>query len=167
MSSEIANQLKSQSLGDVLASTFNTVGGRVFPDLLASQSLADLVKVVDSYRATHAPLYGNPLPNTGTAYTAVGEGSEAIVDLIAPSDNEVVNVNAMSLKNAGGAAPVVVNVFVGATQVHTEAVAPGVTTTVTTVSGLSLSKGQSLTIQVASGTASDLTANASGVKSCF
>ena len=102
MSSEIANQLKSQSLGDVLASTFNTVGGRVFPDLLASQSLADLVKVVDSYRATHAPLYGNPLPNTGTAYTAVGEGSEAIVDLIAPSDNEVVNVNAMSLKNAGG-----------------------------------------------------------------
>ena len=89
MSSEIANQLKSQSLGDVLASTFNTVGGRVFPDLLASQSLADLVKVVDSYRATHAPLYGNSLPNTGTAYTAVGEGSEAIVDVIAPSDNEV------------------------------------------------------------------------------
>ena len=48
--SEVANQLKSQTLDEVISTSFNTVGGRVFPDLNASLDILDLVKIVNAHK---------------------------------------------------------------------------------------------------------------------
>ena len=62
--SEVGNQLKSQTLGDVEAQSFNIVGGRVFPDINATTDFMDLVAIVEAYRATHNPNYGTHIPNS-------------------------------------------------------------------------------------------------------
>ena len=104
--SEVANQLKSQTLDEVISTSFNTVGGRVFPDLNASLDILDLVKIVDSWRATHAQTYGNAIPDTGTSYSVAPSSTDTPVDLVAAANNEVIHINGISLRNSGGAAVV-------------------------------------------------------------
>ena len=164
--SELGNQLNSQNLDTVLASTFNTVGGRVFPDLRSETGLLDFIAVVNAWRATHAQAYGGIIPDTGTAYSVTAGSTDTPVDLVAASNNEVVVVNAISVTNAGGAAPVVFALKLGNTILALGDAAPSQSTPVALQYPISISKGQTLTITATSGTATDLTAHASGVKSC-
>lgn len=166
MVSEVANQLKSQSFDEVLSSAFKQVGGRVFPDLLASQSVSDLVAIVDGFRATHLLSYGNAIPNTGTAYIATPASTDTPVDLVAPADNECIIVNAVSLENIDGSA-IEYTMHLGTTLVSIGAVPANVAIPVELNRPLYLSKGQTLTITATSGTANRLNASASGVKSCL
>ncbi len=162
--SEIANQLKSQTLDEVISTSFNTVGGRVFPDLNASLDIIDLVQIVDSWRATHAQTYGNGIPDTGTAYAVSPSATDSAADLIAPANNEVIHVNGISLSNGGGGA-IEYMLKLDNVLLSTGAVPPGTTIPVQDFNQqLILSKGQTLTITATSGTATDLTAHASGVK---
>jgi len=86
--SEISNQLKSQTLGDVSASSFGTVGGRVFPDLGATADFLDLIKIVDAYRATHNPNYGTHIPGSGAmSFQEGAAGINTFKDLAAPTDD--------------------------------------------------------------------------------
>jgi len=164
--SELSNQLKSQNLESVLASTFNIVGGRVFPDLGSKTGLLDFIAVVNAWRATHAQAYGGVIPDTGTAYSVTAGSTDTPVDLVAASNNEVVVVNAISVTNAGGAAPIAFQVKLGNTIVSAADAIPAQSIPVALQFPLSVSKGQTLTITATSGTATDLTAHASGVKSC-
>ena len=162
--SEVANQLKSQTLDDVIASAFATVGGRVFPDLNASVDILDLVKIVDSWRATHAQTYGNPIPDTGTSYSISPSSTDTPVELVAPANNEVIHINGVSLRN-GGAGLVGYQLRLGDVLLSVGQVPPGEDQAVADFyQQLILSKGQALTITATSGTATDLTAFASGVK---
>jgi len=164
--SELGNQLNSQTLEQVLASTFNTVGGRVYPDLRSETGLLDFIAVVNAWRATHAQAYGGVIPDSGTAYSVSASSTDSPVDLVAPSNNEVVVVNAISVTNAGGAAPIPYQVKLGDTILAAGEALPALSTPVTLQYAVSVSKGQTLTITATSGTATDLTAHASGVKSC-
>jgi len=164
--SELGNQLNSQTLEQVLASTFNTVGGRVYPDLRSETGLLDFIAVVNAWRATHAQAYGGVIPDSGTAYAVTASSTDSPVDLVAPSNNEVVVVNAISVTNAGGAAPIPYQVKLGDTILAAGEALPALSTPVTLQYAVSVSKGQTLTITATSGTATDLTAHASGVKSC-
>jgi len=74
--SEVGNQLKSQTLGDVEAVTFGIVGGRVFPDLGSTQDFLDLTKIVEAYRSTHNPNYGTHIPNS--AQIGFQEGASGV-----------------------------------------------------------------------------------------
>ncbi len=162
--SEVANQLKSQTLDEVISTSFNTVGGRVFPDLGASLDILDLVKIVDSWRATHAQTYGNPIPDTATAYAVSPSATDSPADLIAPANNEVIHVNGVSLSNGGGGA-IEYMLQLDNVLLSTGAVPPGVSIPVQDFNQqLMIAKGQTLTITATSGTATDLTAHASGVK---
>lgn len=162
--SEVANQLKSQTLDEVISTSFNTVGGRVFPDLNASLDILDLVKIVDSWRATHAQTYGNPIPDAAVSYSVSPSSTDTPVDLCAPANNEVIRINGISFRN-GGAGPVEYALRLGDVLLETGAVGPSSDAPTTTLyQTLILSKGQTLTITATSGTATDLTAFASGVK---
>ena len=164
--SQLGNQLNSQDLNTVLASTFKTVGGRVFPDMGSETGLLDFIAVVNAWRSTHAQAYGGVIPDTGTAYSVTAGSTDTPVDLVAASNNEVVMVNAISINNAGGAAPIGFTVSLGNTVLAVGDVGPSLTSPVQLQFAPMVSKGQTLTITATSGTATDLTAHASGVKSC-
>ena len=61
---DVRNQLKSQDLATLEASSLNTVGGRIFPDNAAVPAVNALVSVADGWRATHAVAYGGPFGGT-------------------------------------------------------------------------------------------------------
>ena len=164
--SQIGNQLKSQTLDTVVSTTFNTVGGRVFPDLSAEKGLLEFIAIVDSWRATHAQAFGAPLPNAGVGFSVSTSSTDSPVDLVAAVDNQVVRINAISTTNAGGGAPVGFEIHLGDTLLISGASTPSSTEAVALNVPIYVSKGQTLTLTATSGTASDLTAKASGVNSC-
>ena len=77
--------------------------------------LLDFITVVNAWRSTHAQAYGGVIPDTGTAYSLTASSTDSAVDLVAASNNEVVVVNAISVTNAGGAAPIAYSIKLGAT----------------------------------------------------
>ena len=118
---EIRQQLRNQSLENLLTSTINTVGDRIFPDDLAVIDMEALNQIVRSWRSTHSINYGQVLPNTGAEVTREdGQG-------IGANNNEVIEIVAVSLANAGGA-PVEVQISIGDTILVKTAVAPTGTT---------------------------------------
>lgn len=164
--SELGNQLNSQTLDQVLASTFATVGGRVFPDTRSEQGLSDFIAVVNAWRATHAQTYGNVLPNTGTAYADSLNSSPAT--LVEVADNETIKINAISIENSGGD-PAGVKILLGDAIVYSGDIPPAaaggaVGSSLILTSPIVMSKGQSLTASLTSGTGSDITVNVSAVK---
>tara|TARA_Y100001973_G_C5160072_1_gene313029 strand:- start:660 stop:1160 length:501 start_codon:yes stop_codon:yes gene_type:complete len=165
--SEVGNQFKSQKLSQLITSSINTVGGRVFPDPLANNDLMSLNNVVNAWRSTHAQAYGNALPNTGTATVVNPSDTGTPVDLIVANDNEVVLVNALSGEN-GGSGSITFQILLGDTLVKQDTLGSAALQGYTSdVKGLIVSKGQELRILVTSGTAADLIVNASSVKTCI
>ena len=150
---EIRQQLRNQSLENLQISTINTVGDRIFPDDLAVLDMEALNQIVRTWRSTHSINYGQVLPNTGAEVTREdGQG-------IGANDNEVIDIVAVSLANAGGA-PVEVQISIGDTVLVKTAVAPTGTTSTElgSIFPLTLSSSLQLKFTVTSGTASDFTA---------
>lgn len=164
--SEVGNQLKSQTLGDVVAQSFTTVGGRVYPDLGSTQDFLDLIKIVDSWRATHVPAYGQPLPNTGAGKTFLG----TMDTILSASDNEVLQITALSMENqSGGNIEYKLAYGDGATFeaiIKSETLAAGAISTLPNGINTVISKGYDLVLTVTSGSAGDLIGNVSYVKTC-
>ena len=123
-----------------------------------------MVKIVDSWRATHAQTYGNPIPDTGASYSVSPSATDTPSDLVAAANNEVIHINGISLRN-GGAGLIGFQIRLGDVLLSTGQVPPGEDLAVQDIyQQLIISKGQTLTITATSGTATDLTAFASGVK---
>lgn len=164
--SEIGNQLKSQTLGDVLASSFETVGSRVFPDINASSDISDLVKIVDSWRATHAQTYGQVLPNSGQGLAFDGTTDT----LLSANDNQVIEITALSLENSG-LADIGYELSFG-DGLTFEAIfnlgtlSAGEIVAFSDFKNLKVSKGYTLNLTVTSGTAIDLIGNIAYVNTC-
>jgi len=105
---EIRNQFKNQTLASLVAASIQTVGGRVFPDAPAVTDLEAFKAVVESWRGVHVPTYGQPIPQSGATVEITGPDT-----IISASGNQVKRVNAITLKNAGDTAPVVVSLTQG------------------------------------------------------
>jgi len=166
--SEIPHQLNSQTLGDVLPSAFKQVGAAIFPDSGTVAGLNAFRDIVRSWAATHSPLNGSVVPSTGTVYSVTAASTDVAVDLVAPAAQEVIHINAISIINGGGA-PATVLIMIGEKTLLESIIAnPAGTTTPTgqATKNLIITKGQSITVTVTSGTATDITVHASGVKSC-
>ena len=151
---EIRQQLRNQSLENLLTSTLNTVGDRIFPDDMAVLDLEALNQIVNSWRSTHVATYGQVLPNTGAIAEGIVDGGGVSVN-----DNEVLEVVAISMANGGGV-PVEVSVRLGDLVIISVPVPPtGVTSSeLGAIFPMTLSKGLSLKFVVTSGTASDFSA---------
>lgn len=155
-STEIRQQLRNQSLSDLLSGTIRTVGGRVFPDDLARIDLDALNQIVDSWRSTHVQTYGNVLPNSGAFQLGIVDGGG-----IQPENNEVLEIVAISTANAG-ATPIDYTISIGDVAFVSSNVPPaGGQTTSEILGGVNpivLSNGLSLKFTVTSGTAEDFSA---------
>lgn len=153
--SDIRNQLKSQSLDQVLPSAFKQVGGVVFPDASATINLNDLFQIVNSYRAVHAPSYGQSIPNTGLRAEGIEDGGG-----LEPADNEAFKILAIQVSNGGGA-PVEYQLTVGDVLVVAGAIPPTGTVGVNELPAMfpfTIVKGNPIKFTVTSGTPSDFSA---------
>ena len=152
---EIRQQLRNESLENLLTSTLNTVGDRIFPDDMAVLDLEALNQIVNSWRSTHAQTYGQVLPNTGAIAEGIADGGGVSV-----SDNEVLDIIAISAAN-GGAAPITVSIRIGDLVLVNAVVDPTAGLSSNDVAALlpmTLSKGLALKFVVTSGTAGDFSA---------
>ena len=156
-STEIRQQLRNQSLDDLLVSAIQTVGGRIFPDDLAVIDMDALTQVVNTWQRTHVSTYGQVLPNTGLIAEGIADGGG-----LEAGNNEVIEIVGISMANAGGA-PVEAEVKLGDLVLYGGAIPPTGTTTSSEIGAsgmfpLTLSKGLALKFGVTSGTASDFSA---------
>ena len=153
-STEIRQQLRNQSLNDLLTSSINTVGGRIFPDDLAVIDMDAFNQIIKAWQATHVSTYGNVLPNTGTIQEGIADGGG-----VAPGDNEVMEVVGASLANSG-AAPIDVEVKLGDLVLNSANIPPGETVKSFDLGifPITLSKNLALKFGVTSGTPSDFSA---------
>ena len=111
--SEIRNQLKSQSLEAVVPSSFNEVGGRVFPDEPSVDDQTTLNQIVASWAAVHVPAFGNPIGQSSQTVTKAGAAGEAEVEVLTATKSQVYRVQSIALANGGGAAPGVAKILLG------------------------------------------------------
>jgi len=112
--SEIRNQLKSQSLGDVAPSSLLQVGGQIFPDNAAVGNMLDFQQIVQAFQAVHQPSFGSPIAGSN----AVAEGTNQGTMLQASNDNEVYRIDSIFLNNTGGA-PITAVVRLGTAPINT------------------------------------------------
>lgn len=101
MQNELRNQLKSQTLDEVNPSAFKQVGGVVFPDAAAARNLNDFMEIVNAYKAVHLPTNGTlPIPRSTTVEQVTLTDSKTEVDLLTAANDEVLEVIAISARNA-------------------------------------------------------------------
>jgi len=118
---------------------------------------------VGAYATTHAPTYGQAIPNTG--FQTVGIENGVAVEA---SANEVLQIQGVNVTNGGGAAPIEVKMSLGDVIIWNGVVAPNVTSGTQDIipsRTLQIVKGSALTFTVTSGTASDMNASIAGFKS--
>ena len=152
---EIRQQLRNESLENLLTSTLNTVGDRIFPDDMAVLDLEALNQIVNSWRSTHVQTYGNVLPNTGAIAEGIADGGGVSV-----ADKEVLEIVGVSCANGGGA-PITISIRLGDLVLINGVVDPtnGLTSSdLGSLLPMTLSKGLSLKFVVTSGTSGDFSA---------
>lgn len=151
---EIRQQLRNQNLESLLITQTNQVGDRIFPDDMAILDMEALTQIVSAWRATHTATFGQVLPNTG----AILEGIEA-GNGIEPSDNQVIEIVAVSMANAGGA-PIEISLQLGDLILFTGVIPPtGLSSNeLGSLFPMTLSKGLTLKFVVTGGTSSDFSA---------
>ena len=163
--SEIRNQLKSQSLAAVVPSSFNTVGGRVFPDDTSIQDQLDLEQIVKAWSSVHAPTYGNPIGQSSADFTAAGQGGEAEVDVVTATKSEVYRIQGIALANGGGGAPIVCKVLIGQCPLVMDLTgAPSTSTPFPLTQPVFVDLNSPLKFAVLSGTATDATLIVNAIK---
>lgn len=162
---EIRNQLKSQSLEAVDPDSFNSVGGRVFPDDTSIQDQLDLEQIVKAWSAVHAPTYGNPIGQSSADFTAAGLGGEQEVDVVTAVKSEVYRIQGIAVANGGGAAPVVCKVLIGQCALTMDLTgAPSTTTPFPLTQPVFVDLNSPLKFAVISGTATDATLIVNAIK---
>ena len=154
--SEIRNQLKSQSIQAVVPSTFESVGGRIFPDEPSVDDQKILSQIVKTWQAAHSPTYGSPIGQSSQTFTGTGAGGEAEVEVVTASKSQVYRIQGIALANAGGAAPVVCKVLIGDCPLVFDLTgAPSTTTPFPLTQPVFVDLNSPLKFAVLSGTASD------------
>ena len=153
---ELQNQLKNQTLDSLLPSSIKTVGGVVFPDQKADLNLEAFDSVVRHWQSVHVPSYGQSIAGSFAIVTV--DGSESI---LSPGTNQVARIQTLTLTNAGGAAPIAIQIKTGTALLIAADVGPGETLTLaTTTAGLFpifIDKNIPLVVSVTGGAATDLT----------
>jgi hypothetical protein len=153
------NQIKATSIDSITPAQILQAGSPIFLGIADKADLQAINTVIDAYQGIHAPIYGNPIPLTGSVVSV--DGSET---LLAPSNNEVRRVLAISCENTGGAAPIVFDVTLGGMIISFgDIVAPSSTSVIVLSNDLYASKNLPLAIAVTSGTDAELTSSVASI----
>lgn len=108
---DVRNQLKSQDLNTLEATSLNTVGGRIFPDNAAVPAVNALVSVADGWRATHAVAYGGPIGGTDAVVSHQMQ-TDSVEAVYTPTGKQLASIIAVQVANGGGA-PMTADLLVG------------------------------------------------------
>jgi len=151
---EIRQQLRNQSLENLLITQTNQVGDRIYPDDMAVLDMEALQQIVSAWRATHTATFGQVLPNTGAIAEGIEDGQGVSI-----GDNEVLEVVAISMANSG-VAPINISIQLGDLVLLAGIVPPTGTSSseISSILPLTLSKGLTLKFIVTGGTGSDFSA---------
>ena len=156
MVDELRNQLKSQDLSNLLASSVANVGGSVFPDEPAAVDIEVFSSIIEAWQKVHVPSYGTSI--AGSFVIVSVDGSETI---LTPSTNQVARIQQLNLTNSGGAAPIAVTVKTGTAVLFSSEIGPSETfvvrTAVTGALPVYIDKVLPLSVAVTGGAAADLT----------
>lgn len=150
--SELQNQLKNQSLDELLSSSLKEVAGVVFPDERADMDLTTFSSIVKHWRGVHVPAYGQSIPGSFAVVTV--DGSETI---LSPSTNQVARIQTLTLTNAGGAAPIAIQIKTGTAIILIADIGPAETQVMALIDTIFIDKNIPLSILVTGGAATDLT----------
>lgn len=107
----VRDQLRNQDYATVDASSFSTVGGRVFPDSAAVPDVRALTDIVNGWRATHAVAYGAPIGGEDSTSTHNMQ-TDSVEAVYTPSGKQMSRILAAQVANGGGA-PMTAQLFVG------------------------------------------------------
>lgn len=158
----VRDQLRNQSFEQVDANSFNTVGGRVFPDNASVPDVQALIQIVNGWRASHAVAYGGPIGGTDEVTTHAMQ-TDNVEAIYTPQDKQLARIIAVQVANGGGA-PMTADLLVGGC-----IVAQGLTVNPAESAGFDIDSnlivGASTPLQVhiTSGTVADATAKAAHV----
>jgi len=157
---EIRNQLKNQAFGALLPRSLKQVGDAIFPDLPSLEDQRALEQIINTWSAIHAPTYGNPIGSSSATINATGAGGEAEVDVLTAVKSQVFKVQAISIANAGGAAPVICKILLGDVALVMDLTgAPSTQTPFPISNAIYVDANSPLKFAVLSGTASDAVLN--------
>jgi hypothetical protein len=153
------NQIKATSINSITPAQILQAGSPIFLGIADKADLHAINTVIDAYQGIHAPIYGNPIPLTGSVVSV--DGSET---LLAPSNNEVRRVLAISCENTGGGAPIVFDITLGGMIISSgNIVAPATVASIQLSNDLYASKNLPLAVAVTSGSAGELTSSVASI----
>ena len=152
MPSQFNNLIQSKSIATITPQQILDAGEPVFFDVMTSADIASINRLIQSYSRIHAPTYGQPIPQSGLVSSLVGVG-----ELLVATINEIRTVLAVSITNAGGAAPIIGTLTLGGMFIANYAADPSSTTAIPLPAGIFSSRHLPIAVTVTSGTASDLT----------
>jgi len=153
---EIRNQLKSQNLGTLLPSSIEQVGSNIFPDNTTIEDQLDFSQIIRAWSSVHNPTFGTPIGRTGA--TSSADGNETLLQL---TKSQVAKLQFIQFKNSGGV-PVEVNLLIGGVEVCPDGsgqviIAVNGGETLSFALQTFVDANLPVSVNVASGTASDLT----------
>lgn len=155
MPSQFNQLVQSLSIASITPQQILAAGDPIFLDIKTASDINSINTLIQSWSRIHAPTYGQPIPSSGLDSAGVG-----IVTLLAPTGQEVRQVFAIQVANAG-AAPIVGTISIGGSKVVDFVSEPGATAAIPLFFPLILDSNLTLRIGVSSGTASDLTTSCS------
>lgn len=160
MSSEFQTLVKSKSIASITPQQILDAGQGVFLDIQTSPDINAINKLIASFQHIHSPNYGQPIPLSGQVSSV--DGSET---LLAPDNQEVERILAISAENTGGVTPIVFDITLGGMIIsYGNIVAPLTNVAVQVSNDLYASKNLPLAVAVTSGTAGELTTSCASIK---
>ena len=156
--SQFNTLVQGLSIASITPQQILAAGEPIFLDIRTSSDINSINSLIQSYARIHAPTYGQPIPESGLVSTLVGDGS-----LLAPTQNQVRRIYAITVTNTGGGAPIVAELSIGGVMVATATVAPAQVATLTLPSGFSSSNNLPLTMLASSGASGDLTTSCASI----
>jgi len=149
--SQVRDQLSGKTLGDLVASTLGDAGGRVFLNTGTGNDQTAVVSIADSFRAVHVPTLGQFIPQSGEFFTATV--ADTPNSIISPSGNQVFKVDTIGVGNqtlGSLTATVSIKTTSGGSEeviIATEAVAAGVTKSVSLQNPIYIDKNATLDVK--------------------
>jgi hypothetical protein len=156
--SQFNTLVQGLSIAAITPQQILAAGSPIFLDIKTSSDINSINTLIQSYARIHAPTFGQPIPGSGLVSTLAGDGT-----LLAPTQNQIRRIYAITVANTGAVAPIVADLYIGGVLAATGTVLPGGTTNLSLPSGFSSSNNLPLTMVASSGTSADLTTSCASI----
>ena len=102
---ELRNLLKSITFGNLQGTEINNAGKIAFADTMATRAVQEIISIGDAWKTVTFPGYGSIIPQT--CEVLMVELEEGTGTILAPTGNQVYEIQGFSLIEAAGASATV------------------------------------------------------------